>query len=147
MADTMQFDLVSPERSLASLQVSEVLIPGADGDMTAMPDHTPVITTLRPGVLKLNGPGGSAEYVVYGGFAEINGASVSVLAERAIPLTEVTRAHIDEMIEDARTKYETAKETFKNEPGPVDDAAKLLADMVAVGDQIAVGKGGGPAPA
>ena len=51
MADTMQFDLVTPERKLASGPVREVRIPGADGDMTAMPDHAPTITTLRPGVL------------------------------------------------------------------------------------------------
>ena len=136
MADTMQFDLVSPERSLASLQVASVQIPGADGDMTAMPDHAPIITTLRPGVLRIDGPSGTAEYVVSGGFAEINATSLSVLAEKAIPLNEVTRTHIDEMIEDARAAHEAAKETFKNEPGPVDDAAKLLADMVAMGDHI-----------
>jgi F-type H+-transporting ATPase subunit epsilon len=50
---TMQFDLVSPERRLASLQASEVQIPGADGDMVAMPGHAPVITTLRPGILRV----------------------------------------------------------------------------------------------
>lgn len=138
MADTMQFDLVSPERSLASLQVASVQIPGADGDMTAMPDHAPIITTLRPGVLRIEGPSGTAEYVVSGGFAEITATSLSVLAEKAIPLNEVTRAHIDELIDDARAAHEAAKETFKNEPGPVDDAAKLLADMVAMGDHINV---------
>ncbi len=138
MANTMQFDLVSPERSLASLQASAVLIPGADGDMTAMPDHAPVITTLRPGVLRVESPSGTAEYVVSGGFAEINATSLSVLAEKAIPLNEVTRAHIDEMIEDARAAHDAAKETFKNQPGPVDDAAKLLADMVALGDHIKI---------
>lgn len=138
MADTMQFDLVSPERSLASLEVTSVLVPGADGDMTAMPDHAPVITTLRPGVLRIDGPAGQAEYLVSGGFAEINATSLSVLAEKAMPIGEVTRSHIDEMIEEARAAHETAKETFKNEPGPVDDAAKLLSDMVALGDHINV---------
>ncbi|MDU9002330.1 F0F1 ATP synthase subunit epsilon [Sedimentitalea todarodis] len=138
MADTMQFDLVSPERSLASLEVTSVLIPGADGDLTAMPDHAPVITTLRPGVLRIDGPAGQAEYLVSGGFAEINATSLSVLAEKAMPIGEVTRAQIDEMIEEARATHEAAKETFKNEPGPVDDAAKMLADMVALGDHINV---------
>ena len=146
MADTMQFDLVSPERSLASFPVTEALIPGAAGDMTAMPDHAPVITTLRPGILKVDGTSGPAEFLVFGGFAEINGASVSVLAEKAMPLGEVTRTHLDEMIETARSAHERAKETFKNEPGPVDDAAKLLADMVALGDHIGVGRGSGPIP-
>ena len=109
MADTMQFDLVSPERRLASFQAREVLIPGADGDMTAMPGHSPVIATLRPGVLRVDGPEGASEYIVTGGFAEINGESLSVLAEQAIPMTEVTREHIDELIEDARAKHEAAK--------------------------------------
>ena len=47
MADTMQFDLVTPERKLASAQVREVRIPGADGDLTAMPDHSPLISRGR----------------------------------------------------------------------------------------------------
>ena len=58
MADTVQFDLVSPERLLASVEATEVQIPGTDGDMTAMADHTPLITTLRPGVVRASGPEG-----------------------------------------------------------------------------------------
>lgn len=136
MADTMQFDLVSPERRLASHKVALVKIPGAEGDMTVMAGHAPTITTLRPGVLRVDGPDGTAEYVVSGGFAEINATGISVLAEKAIPVGEMTREDLDQMIADARTAHETARETFKNEPGPVDDAAKVLADMVAVGDHI-----------
>ena len=138
MADTMQFDLVSPERSLASLQVREVQIPGADGDLTAMPDHSPLITTLRPGVLKVEGPDGSAEYLVSGGFAEINGESLSVLAEKAMPVAEVTRADLDAMIAEARAKKEAVAAAAAGDSGAVDDAAKLVADMEALGDQIKV---------
>ena len=136
MADTMQFDLVSPERRLASMQVTAVQIPGSDGDMTAMPDHAPTITTLRPGVLRVEGPGGATDYVVTGGFAEISANGVSVLAERAVPKGDMTQEHLDEMMEEAKTMYTTAKDNFVNEPGPVDDAAKLLSDMVALGDHI-----------
>jgi len=50
MAEMMQFDLVSPERRLAAFEVSEVSVPGAEGDMTAMAGHMPLLTTLRPGV-------------------------------------------------------------------------------------------------
>lgn len=139
MADTMQFDLVSPERSLASGLVTAVQIPGADGDMTAMPDHAPTITTLRPGVLTTEGPDGTAEYVVTGGFAEISSRGVSVLAERAMPKADVTQDDLQAMVKEAQEALEHAKTTFANEPGPVDDAAKLLADMVAVGDHIGIG--------
>ncbi len=45
MANMMQFDLVSPERRLASVQATSVQIPGSEGDLTAMPDHSPMITT------------------------------------------------------------------------------------------------------
>ena len=86
MAGSMQFNLVSPERGLASLQASAVQIPGADGDLTAMPDHAPVITTLRPGVLTVSGDGGETRYAVTGGFAEITPEGTSVLAERAVVL-------------------------------------------------------------
>ncbi|KZX96811.1 MULTISPECIES: F0F1 ATP synthase subunit epsilon [unclassified Sulfitobacter] len=136
MADTMQFDLVSPERRLASMQVETVQIPGADGDMTAMANHSPTITTLRPGILKVEGPEGSADFVVTGGFAEISDRGVSVLAERAVPRGDMTQEQLDSMMDEAQQDYTRAKENFVNEPGPVDDAAKLLADMVAVGDEI-----------
>ena len=132
----LQFDLVSPERRLASVEATEVQIPGADGDMTAMANHAPTITTLRPGVLTVVHGGGSDQYVVSGGFAEITAAGVSVLAEQALPKAEVTQDVYDQMIADAKAAYGRAQETFKNEPGPVDDAAKLLSDMVAIGGTI-----------
>ena len=135
MADKMQFDLVSPERRVASLEVMSVQIPGADGDMTAMPGHAPLITTLRPGILRVESTGGTQEYVVTGGFAEI-GENLSVLAERALPREEMTQETFDEILEEARAALNTAKEVFVNEPGPVDDAAKLLSDMVAMGGHI-----------
>ena len=135
MADTMQFDLVSPERRVASLEVTSVQIPGADGDMTAMPGHAPLITTLRPGILRVESTGGTQEYVVTGGFAEI-GENLSVLAERALPREEMTQETFDAILDEARAALNTAKEVFVNEPGPVDDAAKLLSDMVAMGGDI-----------
>jgi F-type H+-transporting ATPase subunit epsilon len=135
MADKMQFDLVSPERRVASLEVTSVQIPGADGDMTAMPGHAPLITTLRPGILRVESTGGTQEYVVTGGFAEI-GENLSVLAERALPREEMTQETFDAILEEARAALNTAKEVFVNEPGPVDDAAKLLSDMVAMGSHI-----------
>jgi F-type H+-transporting ATPase subunit epsilon len=132
----LQFDLVSPERLLASVEASEVQIPGADGDLTAMPDHAPTITTLRPGILRVVHGGTTDEYIVSGGFAEITAGGVSVLAEKALPRAEVTQEVFDRLLDEANVAHETLKETFKNEPGPVDDAAKLLADMVAIGDHI-----------
>jgi F-type H+-transporting ATPase subunit epsilon len=132
----VQFDLVSPERLLASVEASEVQIPGADGDMTAMEGHAPTITTLRPGVLRVVHSGGTDEYVVSGGFAEITAKGVSVLAEQALPRGEMTQEVFNAMIADAKAAMKSVEEVFKNEPGPVDDAAKLISDMVAMGGDI-----------
>lgn len=132
MADTMQFDLVSPERRLASLQVSSVQIPGADGDMTAMPDHAPVITTLRPGVLSVNSPSGTTDYVVTGGFAQISSEGTSVLAEKAMEVSEVKAADIDALVADAT-------ESAAGLTGEAKDAAdKLLADLAALRTAVGV---------
>ncbi|MGB7316897.1 MAG: F0F1 ATP synthase subunit epsilon [Planktotalea sp.] len=135
MADTLQFNLVSPERSLASMQVTEVQIPGSDGDMTAMADHAPTITTLRPGVLKVSGPEGDAEYVVTGGFAEIGDGGISVLAERAIAKADMDQATLKDMIDVATDAFAKAQEA-KSEGA--DDAAKALADVVAIGDALGI---------
>jgi F-type H+-transporting ATPase subunit epsilon len=138
MADTVQFDLVSPERLLASVEAKQVQIPGAEGDMTALPDHSPLITTLRPGLVRVSGSDGEKVYVVTGGFAEINTDSISVLAERAIPREEMTNEAFKALIDEATDKLAKAQDVYQNEPGPVDEAAKLLADMVAMGDEIGV---------
>jgi len=130
MAETMQFDLVSPERRLASVQATEVRIPGAEGDMSAMPNHAPLITSLRPGVLEVITAESSTTYVVTGGFAEISGEGTTVLAERAHPVEEVTQAMIDEMVAEAHAAHREAHPDF------VDNAAKLLSDMVAMGGHI-----------
>ncbi len=127
---TMQFDLVSPERRLASMEVSEVQIPGADGDLTAMPDHSPMITTLRPGVLKVSGVEGEKSYFVTGGFADIAGPSATILAERAMPVEEVTGDVVEELISASNARVVAASD------GAVDVAAKYHADLTSVLDAI-----------
>ena len=131
----VQFDLVSPERRLASVEATEVQIPGADGDMTAMADHAPTITTLRPGVLKVTGPEGDAEYVVTGGFAEIGESGISVLAERAIARADMDQATLKGMVDAATDAFAKAQDS-KSEAA--DDIAKTLADTVALGDALGI---------
>jgi len=127
MADTMQFDLVSPERRLASLEAREVRIPGADGDLTAMPDHAPLITTLRPGILTVVGVDGASQtYAVTGGFAEIGSAGASVLAEKAMPANEVSADVMQGLIAEVTALAADA-------PAETKDAAnKSVADMEAL---------------
>ena len=130
MADTMQFDLVSPERRLASMQATEVQIPGSEGDMTAMPLHMPVITTLRPGILRAVGPDGTQEFVVSGGFAEVTATSASVLAEQAVLRSEVTPDFLESLKKEAEAAHAEAT------PEVQDMTAKVLADLAHLADEM-----------
>jgi len=123
---TIQFDLVSPERKLASLEASEIQIPGSDGDFTTMAEHAPVLTTLKPGLLSVKVGNDLMEYIVTGGFVEISGSNASVLAEEALPRNEVDTSVIEGLIEKATIALEDV--TAENK----DDAEKRLADTKAL---------------
>jgi len=128
MADTMQFDLVSPEARVVSGQAVSVQIPGADGDLTAMPNHAPVITTLRPGVLRAEMDGGVKEFAVFGGFAEITAEGTSVLAEHAVAMADLTK-------EAVASHLEKAKAALADAEGPAADmVAKRVADLTALSE-------------
>ena len=119
MAKEMRFDLVSPERRLASFEADEVLVPGSEGDITAMAGHMPLITILRPGIVRARGGDGDREFVVSGGFAEITATALSVLAERALPRDEVTADFLDAL----------ANDPSSDDP---DATAKYTADIAAL---------------
>jgi len=83
MADTFKFELVSPERVLLSENAEQVVLPGAEGDFGVLPNHAPMIATLRPGVLDVQLSGGPRRIFVKGGFAEVEPDRLTVLAETA----------------------------------------------------------------
>jgi F-type H+-transporting ATPase subunit epsilon len=102
MPDPFKFELVSPEKLLFSGDVEQVLVPGAEGDMTIMAKHAPLITTLRPGVLEIDFPGGKRQrFFARRGFAEVIPTGLTVLAERAIDLDDLDRAQLSQDIADA----------------------------------------------
>jgi F-type H+-transporting ATPase subunit epsilon len=130
MADMMQFDLVSPERRLTSTEASAVQIPGADGDFTAMAQHAPTIATLRPGIVTVQGASGEEKYVVTGGFAEVTPDGTSVLAERAMPASEVTQEVIDEFVASAVAARDNAT------PEMLDQLSKQVGDIALVASEL-----------
>ena len=123
MASTFKFELVSPEKVLMSGDASEVLLPGAEGDMTILPGHAPVISTLRPGVLDVVLGGTKARVFVKSGFAEVDPDRVTVLAEKAWDLAEFDAARISSELADAETELAEAAD---------DDARFLANEAVAV---------------
>ncbi len=98
MTETLKFELVSPERKLASVEAEAVTIPGMLGDLTAMHNHAPFLTNLRPGYVVVRNGSSEDGYFVTGGFAEISNNMVSVLAEEAVEKATVNRAFIEDKI-------------------------------------------------
>ncbi len=98
MAETLKFELVSPERKLASVEAEAVTIPGMMGDLTAMHNHAPFLTNMRPGYVVVRNGASEDGYFVTGGFAEISQNTVSVLAEEAVEKATVNRAFIEARI-------------------------------------------------
>ena len=116
MADTFRFELVSPERILMSADMTQVDVPGAEGDFGVLANHAPVIATLKPGVLSVKGgPDGDSEIFVRGGFAEVGPESLTVLAEQALPLDEVDAKVMAQEIQNAEEDVADAKDDVTRE--------------------------------
>ena len=88
---TFHFDLVSPEKLLFAGDVDQVDVPGAEGDFGVLPQHAPIVSALRPGILMVHRQEGELRVVVNGGFAEVNAAGLTVLADMAVPIDEFDR--------------------------------------------------------
>ncbi|SJM33804.1 F0F1 ATP synthase subunit epsilon [Mesorhizobium delmotii] len=111
MPESFKFELVSPERLLVSEQVESVVIPGAEGEMTVMAHHAPVMTTIQPGVVTVKTAAGEEErYVVFGGFADIVPAGCTLLAESAVAVGDIDRADLARRIQEAREDVADAKD-------------------------------------
>jgi F-type H+-transporting ATPase subunit epsilon len=123
MPDAFKFELVSPERLLLSGEVEQVLVPGAEGDMTVLARHAPLLTTLRPGLLDIGLPGGEHQrYFIRGGFAEVGPSGLTVLAETAIDLVELDAGRLAQAVKDAEEDVADAAE------GAVRDRAETKLD-------------------
>jgi F-type H+-transporting ATPase subunit epsilon len=97
------FELVSPERLLLSQQVDMVVVPGSEGYFGVLIGHTPLISTLKPGVIDVYDGGKVIERIfVGGGFAEATPDRCVVLAETAMPVGAIDRTRVVERIQEIR---------------------------------------------
>ena len=103
MAEPYKFELVSPERLLVSESVESIVIPATDGEMTVMANHSPVMTTIKPGIVTVTTAAGKQDrYVVYGGFADILPDSCTLLAESATHMDALNKDDLTARIERAK---------------------------------------------
>jgi len=107
---TFQFNLVSPEKLLFTGEVTQVDVPGAEGDFGVLAGHAPFVTTLRPGILTVHREGGALRVVVSGGFAEVSDAGLTVLADVAVAVEDVSRDAFAGYVKEAEDAAEKAPE-------------------------------------
>jgi F-type H+-transporting ATPase subunit epsilon len=121
MAEPFQFDLVSPERLLMSERVDQVVVTGTEGQFTVLSGHAPVMTTIRPSVLRVTQGGKEERIFVLGGFADVNADGLTILAEQATPMAEVKSDALAREIK----KAEEAVGQAKDETARADAAMKV----------------------
>jgi F-type H+-transporting ATPase subunit epsilon len=131
MADKILFDLVSPERLLLSKAVDMVTVPGTEGYMGVMAGHASLVSTLRAGMIDMLDNGQDTRFFIRGGFAEINATKITVLAEEAIPMSELDLAKLDQRVVDAQ-EDEIAAKTDADRAR----AAQLVDDLKLVRSQF-----------
>src|SRR3546814_17813229 len=92
-----------------------VVVPGEEGDFGVLVRHAPLISTLRPGVIKVHNGGSVTEQIfVAGGFAEVTPSRCTVLAEEALPVGEIDRAKAEQRLSDAKDDLLDAKDATDN---------------------------------
>ena len=116
MADSVEFELVSPEKLLLSKSVEMVVVPGSEGDFGVLPRHAPLISTIRPGIIRVYEGGQVTDQIfVAGGFAEVTGTRCTVLAEEALPVADIDRAAVEKGMGDIRDDLQDAKNDDERE--------------------------------
>ncbi|NWG72666.1 MAG: F0F1 ATP synthase subunit epsilon [Parvularculaceae bacterium] len=97
----LHFELVAPERLLASDDVDQVDVPGVEGVFGVLANHAPLMTVLAPGVVRVKNGADETRIFVRGGFAEVTPLGLTILAEEAVPVKELDRAQIEKRIKNA----------------------------------------------
>jgi F-type H+-transporting ATPase subunit epsilon len=106
MAEYIQLDIVTPEKSLFSRKVLEVIAPGEAGEFGVLPGHTPFLTTLRPGQVTATTEDESTFFAISGGFAEVTGSRVIILAEEAERAEDIKVEEVNKNLEVAKNKLD-----------------------------------------
>jgi len=113
MADAtdIQLEIVAPDKTLLTVTVDSVTIPGMDGDFTVLPGHTPFLAALRNDVMTTRANTKTKHYAINGGYAEVRDNKVIVLTQTVEAADEID-------VERARRAHERAERKLRGEEGP-----------------------------
>jgi F-type H+-transporting ATPase subunit epsilon len=112
----LELNIVTPERLMVADRVDQVNVPGTEGDLGILYDHSPILTALRPGPLSYENNGETVAMIVSGGYLEVTDNRVTVLAETAEFSHEVDRERADRArLEAEKTleKFDISEEEFR----------------------------------
>ncbi|MEQ8815258.1 MAG: F0F1 ATP synthase subunit epsilon [Thalassobaculum sp.] len=130
MAETTQFELVSPERLVLSRDVEMVVVPGSEGYFGVLPRHAPMISTLSAGVIDIYEGGQVVDRIfVAGGFAEVTETRCTVLAEEATLLSEVNVAETEKTLAGDRDVLKDTSDAI--ERGKLEERIRTLEALLA----------------
>jgi len=130
MASTIHIDVVSAEESIFSGEAEFVVLPGEAGELGIYPRHTPLITRIKPGAVRIQKPGGEEEFVfVAGGILEVQPKLITVLADTAIRGADLDEAKANEALKKAEEARARAQD--KQEIAAVESELAMLAAQLA----------------
>ena len=101
---TLLFEIVTAERLVSSEEVSVVVAPGVDGELAVLPRHAPLLTALRPGEIRVVKDGEESYIAVGGGFMEVLGNKVTILADTAERAEEIDLQRSEEALKLAQER-------------------------------------------
>lgn len=133
MASTIHVDVVSAEQEIYSGEAEFVVLPGEAGELGIYPRHTPLITRIKPGTVKITPSGGGAEQLIFvaGGILEVQPKVITVLADTAVradDLDEKKALEAQQRAEEARAKAQDKQEIAAVES----ELAMLAAQLAAI---------------
>src|SRR5436189_4706014 len=131
MANTLHVDVVSAEEAIYSGEAEFVVLPGEAGELGIYPRHTPLITRIKPGAVRITPAGGGAEQLIFvaGGILEVQPKLITVLADTAIRGTDLDEAKATEALR--RAEEARAKAQDKQEIAAVEGELAMLAAQIA----------------
>tara|TARA_B100002051_G_scaffold139070_1_gene132089 strand:+ start:370 stop:759 length:390 start_codon:yes stop_codon:yes gene_type:complete len=103
MSDNFNIEIISPEKKLLTDKVSSATIPSFEGEMTILSNHIPLITFLRPGILKINGSK-EIQYFLEEGTVEFSNNNLTILSSTIIEVSALSSEKISKMIEDGKNQ-------------------------------------------
>ena len=132
----LKLEIVTPEKRVFDAEVESVTVPTASGEAGIFPNHAPLVSALKPGILSYSQKGGSEKLAVSGGFVEVSGNKVSVLADTAETSDEVD-------LDSARTDREAAEKALAAAASsPVEENAPLQQKLDSANARIAISGAG-----